>query len=91
MYDVLVVGGGLGGDAGAHAYADEHDRHRDALRTIHRWMRELYYERGLEADARRARVLLRLAREPERVPDLPGAGPDSPVDDTARRRFLVED
>jgi hypothetical protein len=51
-------------------------------------MRELYYERGPEADARRAPALPRLAQEPERVPDLRGAGPDAPSDEVARRRFL---
>lgn len=52
--------------------------------------RELYYERGPEAEARRARALPRLAREPERAPDLRGAGPDAPSDEVERRRFLGE-
>jgi len=54
----------------AHAYADEHDRYSGALQAIIGWMRMLYYERGQEADARRACALPRLAREPERAPDL---------------------
>jgi 2-polyprenyl-6-methoxyphenol hydroxylase-like FAD-dependent oxidoreductase len=78
-------------DAAAHAYADEHDRYYGALRAILRWMRELYFERGPEADARRARALPRLAREPERAPDLRGAGPDAPSDEVARRRFFGEE
>jgi 2-polyprenyl-6-methoxyphenol hydroxylase-like FAD-dependent oxidoreductase len=78
-------------DAAAHAYAAEHDRYYGALRTILGWMRDLYYEPGAEADARRARALPRLAREPERAPDPRGFGPDTPTDDDARRRFFVED
>lgn len=78
-------------DAAAHAYADEHDRYYGAVRIINQWMRELYYERGPEVDARRARALPRLAQEPERIPDLLGSGPDSPSDDVARRRFFGED
>jgi menaquinone-9 beta-reductase len=78
-------------DAAADAYADEHDRYFRTVRTITQWMRALYYERGPELDARRARALPRLAREPERVPDLAGLGPDAPIDDITRRRFFGED
>jgi 2-polyprenyl-6-methoxyphenol hydroxylase-like FAD-dependent oxidoreductase len=78
-------------DGAAHAYADDHDRYYGALRTVIGWRRELYFERGHEADARRARAFPRLAQEPERSPDLLGLGPDSPIDDVARRRFFGED
>lgn len=78
-------------DAAARAYADEHDRYYGAMRTINQWRRELYYERGPEQDARRARALPRLAQEPGRAPDLLGSGPDSPIDDHARRRFFGDD
>jgi hypothetical protein len=78
-------------DGAAHAYADEHDRYYGALRAIIGWRRELYFERGPEADARRARAFPRLAQEPERAPDLLGLGPDVPTDDAARRRFFGED
>jgi 2-polyprenyl-6-methoxyphenol hydroxylase-like FAD-dependent oxidoreductase len=78
-------------DAAAHAYADAHDRYYGASRTITQWMRELYYERGPDADARRARALPRLAREPDRAPDIVGAGPDTATDLAARRRFFGED
>ena len=78
-------------EAAARAYAAEHDRYYGALRTIIGWMRQLYYERGPEADERRARTLPCLAREPERGPDLRAAGPDAPSDETARRRFFALD
>jgi 2-polyprenyl-6-methoxyphenol hydroxylase-like FAD-dependent oxidoreductase len=89
LRDCLVAGSDW--DAAAHAYADEHDRYSGALRAIIGWMRDLYYERGPEAEARRAHALPRLAREPARVPDLRGAGPEAPSDDAARRRFFGED
>jgi menaquinone-9 beta-reductase len=77
--------------AAADAYAAEHDRHYGALRTITGWMREVYYERGPAADARRARALPRIAEDPSRAPDLIGQGPDGPTDEQARRRFFGED
>jgi hypothetical protein len=89
LTDCLVTTGDWG--AAGHAYAAEHDRYYGALRAIIGWMRELYYERGPEADARRARVLPRLAREPERAPDLRRDGPDAPSDEAARRRFFCKD
>ena len=95
LRDVRVLRDGLlataDWDAAAEAYAAEHDRDFQAVRTITQWMRALYYERGAEPDARRARALPRLAREPERVPDLAGSGPDAPIDDVTRRRFFGED
>ena len=75
----------------ADAYAGEHDRHYGALRTITGWMRTLYYERGLAADARRARALPRIAQDPSRAPDLIGLGPDGATDEQARCRFFGED
>jgi hypothetical protein len=36
-------------------------------------------------------VLPHLAKEPQRVPDLQGRGPDNPTDEHARRRFFAED
>ena len=78
-------------DAAGHAYAEEHDRYYGALRTVMGWMRQLYYEPGPEGEARRARALPRLAREPDRVPDIQGLGPECSVSDLARRRFFGED
>lgn len=78
-------------DAAAHAYAFEHDRYYGALHRLHDWLAQLLYERGKMADERRARVLPCLAMEPDRVPDIRGLGPEAPSDETARRRFFVED
>ncbi|MBI2153230.1 MAG: FAD-dependent monooxygenase [Candidatus Rokubacteria bacterium] len=78
-------------EAAAGAYAEEHDRYYGALHRLEGWFTELLYEVGAEADARRARVFPRLAREPKRTPDVPGLGPDAPNDEAARRLFFVED
>jgi 2-polyprenyl-6-methoxyphenol hydroxylase-like FAD-dependent oxidoreductase len=64
-------------EAAGHAYAAEHDRYYAALHRIETWLAELFYAAGPEADARRARVLPRLAQDPGRAPDL-AAGPDGP-------------
>ena len=62
-----------------------------ALRRVVEWLRDLYYERGPEAEAQRARVLPLLEREPERRPDHVGLGPEAPNDEAARRRLFGED
>lgn len=78
-------------DTAASEYAREHDRYYDALHRLHGWMRDLLYEVGPEANARRARALPLLAKEPERRPDLLGLGPEAPSDEAARRRLVAED
>lgn len=78
-------------DAAARAYAAEHLGYRGALRRIQGWMRELFYERGPEADRRRAHALPVLAADPARRPDHLALGPDAPSDECARRRFFGED
>src|SRR4030095_1733858 len=47
----------------------EHARYYGALRRIQGWTRELLYERGPVAEARRARAPPLLAKEPERPLD----------------------
>lgn len=78
-------------ETAANAYAREHDRYYGALHRLQGWMRDLFYEVGREADARRARALPLLTEEPERRPDLLTLGPEAPSDETARRRFFGED
>ena len=75
----------------ADAYAEEHVRYYGALRRIQGWTRELLYERGPAAEARRARALPLLAKEPDRRLDYGTWGPDGPSDEDARRRFYGED
>ena len=75
----------------AEEYAVEHARYYGALHRIQGWTRELLFERGPEAVARRARALPLLAKEPDRRLDYPVWGPDGPSDEAARRRFYGAD
>lgn len=65
----------------AHTYAESHDQYYFSLRRMTRWLAELFYEVGPDADSRRSRVLPRLAQEPDRAPDTAGLGPDGPNDE----------
>lgn len=63
------------------SYAVARDDYYASVRRMTRWLADLLYEVGPDADERRARVLPRLAREPERMPDTAGLGPDGPNDE----------
>jgi len=78
-------------DAAGHAYADEHDGYAGRLHTFHQWMTAMYLATGPDANARRARVMPLIAKDPSRQPDALFAGPDLPVDEAARKRFFGED
>jgi len=75
-------------DAVGRAYASEHDRFYGNLHRLEKW-RASFYEIGPEADAWRARVLLKLAAAaPGSAPDLTGLGPDGPNDEATLRNFV---
>ena len=75
-------------DAAGRAYAAEHDRFYGNLHRLEKW-RTAFYEIGPEADARRARVLSKLAAAaPGSAPDLIGRGPDGPSDEATLRNFV---
>lgn len=78
-------------ETAAHAYAGEHDRDFATVNRIISWVRDLQYDIGPAADARRAHVFAHLRDEPERAPDLVAFGPHLPSDEAARRRFFAED
>jgi len=78
-------------DVAGHAYAEAHDRHYGVIHTVTNWWEALFYETGLEAQARRARVLPLLAQDGTRMPDHLVSGPDLPLDETIRRRFFGEE
>ena len=48
------------------------------------WFREVWFGADDMAQASRARVMPLFAEDPLRIPDLSGAGPDAPSDETAR-------
>ncbi len=78
-------------DTAIEQYARDHAESYGAVHRITNWFAELRYSIGPAADERRARVLPRLAAEPERAPDIVGLGPASPSDDAARRFVLGEE
>lgn len=79
-------------EAAGHSYAEQHDRHFEALHTVEGWFTGLMMEPGPEADARRAKALPFIATDQDRLHDAFFSGPEcAPVDEAARRRFFGEE
>ena len=74
-----------------HAYAAEHDRYYGVLHTYEAWQTQMVMTTGPEADARRAKAMPLWREDPTRFPDIVHSGPDQPLDETARRRYLGEE
>ncbi len=75
----------------ADAYAREHDQYYGALHRAEAWMTEMFFDYGPEADARREQALPLVAADQTRMPDVVGVGPETPSDESARRRFFAEE
>jgi 2-polyprenyl-6-methoxyphenol hydroxylase-like FAD-dependent oxidoreductase len=78
-------------DQAGHAYAVEHDRYYAAVHTWEDWLTSFFYDRGEEADARRAKAMPRIMEDITRVPDHQFSGPELSVDEAVKRRFFGED
>jgi 2-polyprenyl-6-methoxyphenol hydroxylase-like FAD-dependent oxidoreductase len=78
-------------DEAGHVYAEEHDRHYGVIHTVENWLSQMFFETGIEGEARRARAFPLLAQDPTRAPDHLFSGPDLPLDETVRRRFFGEE
>jgi menaquinone-9 beta-reductase len=78
-------------ETAGHAYAQEHDRYYGSLHEGSRWIYQLIYEYGPEADVRRARALPLLLEDLTRLPDVLFSGPEVPLGETARRRLFAEE
>ena len=78
-------------ESAGHAYAQEHDRYYDSLHEATRWIYQLIYEYGPEADVRRARALPLLLEDLTRLPDVLFSGPEVPLGEMARRRLFAEE
>jgi len=78
-------------DAAGHAYARTRDKYFKACVTVEGWQFDFFFAQGQQADARRARALPLIMKEPDRFPDHGASGPDLPYDDNVRRRFFGED
>lgn len=77
-------------DSACHAYAEEHDRYYTALHTAEDWYTKLFMEVGPDADARRGKALPLLMQDPGRTPDTLFSGPNQPLGEAERLRFLGE-
>jgi menaquinone-9 beta-reductase len=75
----------------ADHYADQRAQYYGALHLVTGWVAKLNFERGPEADARRARALPMLAEDPSRIPDHLTSGPDLPSDQAVRLRYFGEE
>ena len=78
-------------DAAGHHYAQRHDAHYTAVRSVVGWFYNMFQELGPEADERRKRALPLIAQDPTRVPDVLFSGPEFPLDATSRARFFAEE
>lgn len=74
--------------AAVNRYATEHDRRYAVLHEVTKCFAELMRTAGQAADERRNRVLPSLLTAPQGVPDVIGLGPESPIDEGARRLFF---
>jgi 2-polyprenyl-6-methoxyphenol hydroxylase-like FAD-dependent oxidoreductase len=74
----------------AEAYADDHDDFYGRMRRLEAMETTLLFERGEEADRRRERAFALFERDPSRIPDVTGLGPEAPSDDVARARYFGE-
>lgn len=77
-------------DKAGHAYAEEHDRYYEALHLVEDWYIRLFMETGSAADARRAKALPLIMMDPTRVPDVLISGPNQPLGEADRVRFIGE-
>ena len=75
----------------AEAYAAEHNRYVEVMRTFQSWMSQILLRTGVEADDRRARALPLWEQDPTRATDVLMSGPDIELDETVRQRFFGED
>jgi menaquinone-9 beta-reductase len=78
-------------DEAGHAYARTRDNYFKACVTVEDWEFDFFFAQGEEAEARRARALPLIMKEPDRFPDHGFSGPDLPCDESVRRRFFGED
>jgi 2-polyprenyl-6-methoxyphenol hydroxylase-like FAD-dependent oxidoreductase len=78
-------------DVAGHGYASAHDHYYAAVHEYTGLFYQMFYAIGPEADARRARALPMIAKDPARIPDGIVSGPEIPLGEAVRRRFFGED
>jgi menaquinone-9 beta-reductase len=88
LRDALIRGGDW--NSACHAYAEEHDRYYATLHAVEDWYTKLFMEVGPHADARRGKALPLMMQDPTRVPDVLISGPNKPLGEEDRIRFIGE-
>jgi menaquinone-9 beta-reductase len=73
-------------DIAAHSYATMHNDYFGAIRTVDSWSTEVMYTPGSKALATRAHA--RAAQDRGDAPDFIGKGPDQPLGEEDRRKYL---
>ena len=95
LRDVRTLAEFLGGsddwESASHAYAAEHDRYYQTVRTADDWFSQLFMAMGDAADRRRDAAMPLIASDPIRLIDVAMSGPEAPADERARRRFFGEE
>lgn len=74
----------------ALAYAGDHDDFYGRMRRLEAMEATLLFEPGAAADKRRQHAFSLFAKDPSRVPDATGLGPEAPCDEIARARYFGE-
>ncbi|MGX8007836.1 hypothetical protein ACVDG8_001905 [Mesorhizobium sp. ORM8.1] len=74
----------------AEAYARDHSDFYARMRRLEAMETSLLFERGDEAERRREHAFSLFAKDPTRVPDTIGFGPEAPSDERARARYFGE-
>ena len=71
-------------------YATGHQGYYSVIHTCCEWLRQVLLEQGPEADRRCATAMPLIVKDPTRIPDHIISGPELPIDDSVRARFLGE-
>ena len=69
-------------------YASEHDRYYRVVHDCEDLLTEFFYGTSPEAHANRTRALPLLGEDPTRMPDHIVSGPELPLDESVKARFL---
>ena len=78
-------------DRAGDDYAAAHDQDFGVINRVNRWLTELLYEIGPEADKRRDRAFALMQEDRSRNPDYIALGLESPSDEKARKRMFGEE
>ncbi len=74
----------------ANTYASDHDDFYGRMRRLEAMETTLLFEQGEAADRRREHAFALFAKDPTRIPDATGLGPEAPSDEFARARYFGE-